>query len=128
MLGRADGGAGGGRPPPDRRPRPALCLLLVRSACISTVSHDASTDAVMLAALTALSCKRHITSRCKGDHIRKVVLTVPCRYNFMPLARGSAVVGAMTVLAVFMAAGMPVTASIPPVRLQSPRCRMQPGC
>jgi hypothetical protein len=38
-----------------------------------------------------------------------------CRYNFMPLARGSAVVGAMTVLAVFMAAGMPITASIPPV-------------
>ncbi len=61
---------------------------------------------------------RHITCALQVDHICDVKLTVPCRYNFMPLARGSAVVGAMTVLAVFMAAGMPITASIPPVRQQ----------
>ncbi|KAK9817959.1 hypothetical protein WJX72_004923 [[Myrmecia] bisecta] len=34
-------------------------------------------------------------------------------YNFMPLARGTAVVGYITLLGLFMAAGMPVTASIP---------------
>ena len=43
------------------------------------------------------------------------------RYNFMPLARGSAVVGAMTILAVFLAAGMPITANIPKVRAVSHR-------
>lgn len=52
---------------------------------------------------------------------------VLCRYNFMPLARGSAVVGAMTVLAVFMAAGMPITASIPSVWLIYSRFRLQNG-
>jgi len=34
-------------------------------------------------------------------------------YNFMPLARGTAVVGGMFLQAVFLAADMPVTASIP---------------
>ncbi|GLC64956.1 hypothetical protein PLESTF_000225900 [Pleodorina starrii] len=34
-------------------------------------------------------------------------------YNFMPLARGTAAVGYTTMLAMFWAAGMPVTASIP---------------
>lgn len=42
------------------------------------------------------------------------------RYNFMPLARGSAVVGAMTILAVFLAAGMPITANIPKVSRLAP--------
>jgi hypothetical protein len=36
-------------------------------------------------------------------------------YNFMPLARGTAVVGYITILSMFMAAGMPVTAAIPKV-------------
>ncbi|KAG2493602.1 hypothetical protein HYH03_008119 [Edaphochlamys debaryana] len=34
-------------------------------------------------------------------------------YNFMPLARGTAAVGYTTMLSIFWAAGMPVTASIP---------------
>ena len=38
-----------------------------------------------------------------------------CRYNFMPLARGTAAVGYMTLLSVFMAAGMPIEAEIPEV-------------
>ena len=36
-------------------------------------------------------------------------------YNFMPLARGTAAVGYITMLAAFLAAGMPITASIPKV-------------
>jgi hypothetical protein len=35
-------------------------------------------------------------------------------YNFMPLARGTAAVGYTTILALFWAAGMPVTSPIPP--------------
>jgi hypothetical protein len=35
------------------------------------------------------------------------------RYNFMPLCRGTAVVGYVTLLGLFLAAGMEVTASIP---------------
>ncbi|KAG1663031.1 hypothetical protein FOA52_005723 [Chlamydomonas sp. UWO 241] len=35
-------------------------------------------------------------------------------YNFMPLARGTAACGYTTMLALFWAAGMPVTAAIPP--------------
>lgn len=38
-------------------------------------------------------------------------------YNFMPLARGTAVVGYIVILALFLAAGMPVTATIPKVGL-----------
>ncbi len=38
-------------------------------------------------------------------------------YNFMPLARGSAVVGYIVLLAMFLTAGMPITASIPEVRV-----------
>ena len=34
-------------------------------------------------------------------------------YNFMPLARGTAACGYTTILSLFWAAGMPVTASIP---------------
>ncbi|KAK9791186.1 hypothetical protein WJX73_002593 [Symbiochloris irregularis] len=34
-------------------------------------------------------------------------------YNFMPLARGTAVVGYITILAIFLAADMPVTSPIP---------------
>lgn len=37
-------------------------------------------------------------------------------YNFMPLARGTAVVGYIVILALFLAAGMPITATIPKVR------------
>lgn len=40
-------------------------------------------------------------------------------YNFMPLARGTAVVGYITILSMFLAAGMPVTSTIPKVRLLS---------
>lgn len=36
-------------------------------------------------------------------------------YNFMPLARGTAVVGYIVILALFLAAGMPITAAIPKV-------------
>ena len=38
-------------------------------------------------------------------------------YNFMPLARGTAVVGYITLLALFLAAGMPITVPAPPVGL-----------
>ena len=34
-------------------------------------------------------------------------------YNFMPLARGTAAAGYIFILSMFLAAGMPVTASIP---------------
>lgn len=34
-------------------------------------------------------------------------------YNFMPLARGTAAVGYTTILALFLAAGMPVVSPIP---------------
>ena len=34
-------------------------------------------------------------------------------YNFMPLARGTAVCGYITLLAMFVAADMPITAKIP---------------
>ena len=37
-------------------------------------------------------------------------------YNFMPLARGTAVVGYITLLALFLAAAMPITARIPKVQ------------
>lgn len=37
-------------------------------------------------------------------------------YNFMPLARGTAVVGYITMLAIFSAAGMPITTPAPRVR------------
>ena len=36
-------------------------------------------------------------------------------YNFMPLARGTAVAGYITLLAVFLAADMPITSFIPKV-------------
>ena len=36
-------------------------------------------------------------------------------YNFMPLARGTAVVGYITLLGIFAAAGMPVTTPAPKV-------------
>ena len=37
-------------------------------------------------------------------------------YNFMPLARGTAAAGYIFILSMFLAAGMPVSASIPKVR------------
>lgn len=39
---------------------------------------------------------------------------VYARYNFMPLARGTAASGYTALLALFWAADMPVTATIPP--------------
>lgn len=36
-------------------------------------------------------------------------------YNFMPLARGTAVTGYITLLAIFLAADMPITSFIPKV-------------
>ena len=38
-------------------------------------------------------------------------------YNFMPLARGTALVGYVTLLALFLAAGMPITQPAPKVRV-----------
>lgn len=38
------------------------------------------------------------------------------RYNFMPLARGTAAVGYLTLLSVFLAADMPISTRIPKVR------------
>ena len=43
----------------------------------------------------------------------------------MPLARGTAAVGYVTLLGIFLAAGMPITAPIPQVR-QFSTCA--PGC
>lgn len=40
-------------------------------------------------------------------------------YNFMPLARGTAVTGYITLLAIFLAADMPITSFIPKVRTPS---------
>ena len=39
-------------------------------------------------------------------------------YNFMPLARGTAAAGYIFILSMFLAAGMPVSASIPKASLQ----------
>jgi hypothetical protein len=43
----------------------------------------------------------------------RVHCSPPCRYNFMPLARGTAACGYTALLSLFWAAGMPVTSSIP---------------
>lgn len=40
-------------------------------------------------------------------------------YNFMPLARGTAAAGYIFILSLFLAAGMPITASIPKASLPS---------
>lgn len=49
-------------------------------------------------------------------------------YNFMPLARGSAVVGYITLLGIFLAAGMPISAPIPKVRAWASVCCMEMQC
>ncbi len=49
-------------------------------------------------------------------------------YNFMPLARGTAVVGYITLLAVFLAAGMPITAPIPEARTGRSAARAHARC
>ena len=50
-------------------------------------------------------------------------------YNFMPLARGSAVVGYITLLGIFLAAGMPISAPIPKARAWAAAClRARPVC
>ena len=46
---------------------------------------------------------------------KRVLQFVYYWYNFMPLARGTAAVGYTTILAMFLAADMPITASIPKV-------------
>ena len=43
-------------------------------------------------------------------------------YNFMPLARGTAVAGYITVLAVFLAADMPITSFIPKASYKPAPC------
>lgn len=43
-------------------------------------------------------------------------------YNFMPLARGSAVVGYITLLGIFLAAGMPISAPIPKACARAAAC------
>ena len=51
-----------------------------------------------------------------GDQTRAAPLILTYAYywyNFMPLARGTAACGYATLLSLFWAAGMPVTASIP---------------
>jgi hypothetical protein len=42
-----------------------------------------------------------------------VYILLACRYNFMPLARGTAAVGYTTMLGLFWAAGMPISKEIP---------------
>lgn len=49
-------------------------------------------------------------------------------YNFMPLARGTAVVGYITILSMFLAAGMPITTTIPKVQLIEPRDSWDASC
>ena len=46
-------------------------------------------------------------------------------YNFMPLARGTAAAGYIFILSLFLAAGMPVTASIPKASLHSEAAPMR---
>ena len=53
-----------------------------------------------------------LAPECQDDATR---LHTPCRYNFMPLARGTAAVGYITLLGIFLAAGMPITVPIPQV-------------
>ena len=49
----------------------------------------------------------------KGKIARSILSYVYYWYNFMPLARGTAACGHTTILSLFWAAGMPITASIP---------------
>jgi len=49
-------------------------------------------------------------------------------YNFMPLARGTAVVGYVTLLGVFLAAGMPISAAIPKARHTPARWYLSQCC
>lgn len=58
-----------------------------------------------------------------GDKPKVATLTLKFAYywyNFMPLARGTAVCGYITLLAIFLAAEMPITTAIPKVCLSSP--------
>ena len=48
-------------------------------------------------------------------------------YNFMPLARGTAVVGYITLLAIFLAADMPVTSPVPKVSNFKTDSSLKPG-
>ena len=48
-------------------------------------------------------------------------------YNFMPLARGTAAAGYICILGLFLAAGMPVIASIPKARHNQPNLWRRPA-
>jgi hypothetical protein len=56
------------------------------------------------------------TAGCMWLRVWRIITPAPvalARYNFMPLARGTAAVGYTSMLSMFWAAGMPVTAPIP---------------
>lgn len=67
-------------------------------------------DALWQAAVEAIS------SQSKESAAEAILKYAYYWYNFMPLARGSAMVGYTTILSLFLAAGMPVSAAIPKVR------------
>ena len=72
--------------------------------------YDAELTAVWEAVIDALATE-------DKPKIAVAVLTfVYYWYNFMPLARGTAVCGHITLLSLFALAGMPLTAAIPVVR------------
>ena len=67
-------------------------------------------DALWQAAVEAIG------SQGKEQAAAAIMKYVYYWYNFMPLARGSAMVGYTTILSLFLAAGMPISAAIPKVR------------
>ena len=56
-----------------------------------------------------------LTSGNKPQTAHAALTYVYYWYNFMPLARGTAVTGYITLLAIFLAADMPITSYIPKV-------------
>ncbi|KAK9842872.1 hypothetical protein WJX74_003734 [Apatococcus lobatus] len=64
-------------------------------------------DAVWQAAVDAIG------SQSKERAAEAILKYAYYWYNFMPLARGSAMVGYTTILSLFLAAGMPISAAIP---------------
>ena len=71
-------------------------------------------DALWQAAVEAIG------SQCKEQAAEAILKYAYYWYNFMPLARGSAMVGYTTILSLFLAAGMPLSAAIPQVRIFVP--------
>ncbi len=60
------------------------------------------------------ACVCVYTEHVDLPHVARLILTYAYYwYNFMPLARGTAACGYTTLLSLFWAAGMPVTARIP---------------